>query len=534
MRSILPAVLLLFLTLLTGTAKAHAFAPFQPSFDLLSISNPSPGAHADVVHRYAAPQGDHVIGSVKYTLPIGWDVIEVQSGTDEPVVGTGTLRIDVGPPVYPSCDGVQEVYPLTIVDTGPDTSPDALPNETEWAVQGYPFEQFIYVVKGSVSTGQFIEGLTFGPQGATVCSPVSFDLTFQGVSTDNPSTPENENGRNVLTNPGTQGAYTWQIQFKSAPVGDPQVQIVNRCDQAGIGGSAVTDTDADGIANSCDNCPTIPNNDQRDFDSDGLGDACDGDVDGDGILNASDRCASTPLGQSVDVNGCSQMQVDQDLDGVCDPGKSSPTLCTGSDNCPTASNSSQANIVHPATTAGDACEDPDADTWVDRDDNCPDIYNPFQQDGDFDGSGNECDPCPTNPDCDADNISDGRADPDGAGPIVAGPDNCPTWYNPAQNLPPWLIAANDPDCDGFSTTVENSAGTAPLIHCGTNAWPADINNDSFSDISDITALGGFFGKPVGPPPNAPARYNIAPDPVDGFVDISDIVRVSLFFGKRCS
>ena len=70
MRWILPAVLLLFLTLLTGTAKAHAFAPFQPSFDLLSISNPSPGAHADVVHRYAAPQGDHVIGSVKYTLPI--------------------------------------------------------------------------------------------------------------------------------------------------------------------------------------------------------------------------------------------------------------------------------------------------------------------------------------------------------------------------------------------------------------------------------------------------------------------------------
>src|SRR5438552_14609717 len=97
MRWILPAVLLLFLTLLTGTAKAHAFAPFQPSFDLLSISNPSPGAHADVVHRHAAPQGDDGIGSGSYTPPGGWGGIEVQSGTYEPRVGTGALRRGGGP-----------------------------------------------------------------------------------------------------------------------------------------------------------------------------------------------------------------------------------------------------------------------------------------------------------------------------------------------------------------------------------------------------------------------------------------------------
>ena len=101
------------------------------------------------------------------------------------------------------------------------------------------------------------------------------------------------------------------------------------------------------------------------------------------MANASDQCSFTPLGYVVDVNGCSQSQLDQDFDGVCDPGKSSPTLCTGSDNCPTTANPTQANVVHPLTPAGDACEDPDADSWVDSQDNCPYNYNPFQEDGTF-------------------------------------------------------------------------------------------------------------------------------------------------------
>jgi hypothetical protein len=109
-------------------------------------------------------------------------------------------------------------------------------------------------------------------------------------------------------------------------------------------------------------------------------------------------------------------------------------------------------------------------------------------------------------------------------------DNCPAWPNAAQNLPPWAVPANDQDCDGFSTTVENSAGTAAQAHCGSDAWPADISNDGFSDISDISALGISFGKSV---PPAPVRHNIAPDPVDGFVDITDISRMGGFFGKDC-
>ncbi len=99
------------------------------------------------------------------------------------------------------------------------------------------------------------------------------------------------------------------------------------------------------------------------------------------------------------------------------------------------------------------------------------------------------------------------------------------------NLAAGTWAIYDIDGDSWSSGAEATIGTNPLRRCGMNAWPADINNDNFSDISDIVAIAGDFGKPA---PPALARNNVAPDPPDGFVDISDIVRVGGFFGKSCS
>jgi len=58
------------------------------------------------------------------------------------------------------------------------------------------------------------------------------------------------------------------------------------------------DSDGDGVADPCDNCPSDPNPDQLDVDADGVGDACDNcptapnpkqeDPDGDGIGLACD------------------------------------------------------------------------------------------------------------------------------------------------------------------------------------------------------------------------------------------------------
>lgn len=48
--------------------------------------------------------------------------------------------------------------------------------------------------------------------------------------------------------------------------------------------------DRDGIQDSSDNCPKVPNSDQLDTDNDGRGDECDPDIDNDGISNYHDNC----------------------------------------------------------------------------------------------------------------------------------------------------------------------------------------------------------------------------------------------------
>jgi hypothetical protein len=54
------------------------------------------------------------------------------------------------------------------------------------------------------------------------------------------------------------------------------------------------DSDGDGIPDEADVCPFVPDAAQRDTDGDGVGDACDLDVDGDGVPNGEDTCPLIP------------------------------------------------------------------------------------------------------------------------------------------------------------------------------------------------------------------------------------------------
>lgn len=87
------------------------------------------------------------------------------------------------------------------------------------------------------------------------------------------------------------------------------------------------DTDADGIADSADNCDNTANADQLDYDNDGLGDVCDTDDDNDGVLDVDDCDSFDPV-------------VNYAIGDACDDGNAATTndvinsscICEGSAN----------------------------------------------------------------------------------------------------------------------------------------------------------------------------------------------------------
>lgn len=111
-------------------------------------------------------------------------------------------------------------------------------------------------------------------------------------------------------------------------------------------------------------------------------------------------------------------------------------------------------------------------------------------------------------------------------------DNCPYWYNPDQSLPPWPVATNDPDCDGWSSEDEFSIGTDPTVACGTDAWPPDFDNNGIINILDVSQMTPpAFGSSEGDPDYS-IRKDLKPD---GAINILDVSRMTPpIFGASCS
>ena len=224
-----------------------------------------------------------------------------------------------------------------------------------------------------------------------------------------------------------------------------------------------TDTDEDGITDAFDNCPTITNFDQANYDGDAPGDACDSDDDNDTVADDSDGC---PTG---DTGWVSTGATDNDHDGCRDAGAEdgdddNDTIADGPDNCALTANADQAN--NDGDGQGDACDsDDDNDTIADGPDNCALTANADQANNDGDGQGDACDSDDDNdtiadgPDncalnanadqanndgdgqgdtCDSDDDNDGVADADDACPAIAAPtaNGCPAAAPPGPTSSP--------------------------------------------------------------------------------------------------
>ncbi|TLM65234.1 MAG: hypothetical protein FDZ69_10770 [Deltaproteobacteria bacterium] len=215
-----------------------------------------------------------------------------------------------------------------------------------------------------------------------------------------------------------------------------------------------------------DNCPTLINADQANFDLDAMGDACDADDDNDGYndgidvfpFNAGEWLDSDGDGTGDNTDACPlDVQNDGDADGVCG----------NLDNCPVDANADQANFDLDAM--GNVCDpDDDNDSYLDGADAFQ--FNPAEWlDTDLDGTGNNADT-----DDDGDGLPDGWEVLHTLDPLVAiGNDG----------------AAGDPDLDAFTNAQELAAGTDPRN--------ADTDGDGLNDSTDPLPL-----EPLAPAPGA--------------------------------
>ena len=188
-------------------------------------------------------------------------------------------------------------------------------------------------------------------------------------------------------------------------VGDDNLNFHAQLGISALLGAKEPDSDADGVVNGKDSCPTTPAGERVDAAG------CPLDADRDGVSDASDRCPGTPAGQAVDPSGCAP---DSDRDGVRDP----------QDRCP----GTPAGVRVDATGCP---QDADGDGVTDDRDRCPGTLagTPVEEagcprDGDGDGVSDAADRCPGTPTGATVSVDGCPADADGDG-VYDGLDRCP-------------------------------------------------------------------------------------------------------------
>lgn len=144
-----------------------------------------------------------------------------------------------------------------------------------------------------------------------------------------------------------------------------------------------------------------------------------------------------------------------------------------------------------------AALDADGDGIPDTTDNCPNTYNPDQEDSDGDNIGNLCDATPYGPDTDG----DGHPDLQDNCPNVANPDQLDSNGDGRGDACP--ISETDTDGDGIIDAEDNCPNLA-------NTDQLDWDNDGIGDVCDST--------PYGPD----ADGDTIPDDIDNCPNVSNV------------
>jgi Thrombospondin type 3 repeat len=255
---------------LAAEGDASATMPFDPTFDL-TVSNANPGLRANVTTVHSVPAGNHLIDSINVFIPIDWQIASGDSYPVGNVVGQVSGKADKG------CNGsVETLTPGNLINQA--LAPTD-PSQAEWLGIVDGTWQLLFIVEETTQPREWQISVTLNNASmpAGMCSPQELTVTISGSAS--PS------GAQVMANPTRADPYLWEDGLLS--LGGSHVVFVG--DTVVIG----TDTDADGLANTVDNCPTVANPDQLNTDGDSLGNACDTDDDNDTWSDASEGVIGT-------------------------------------------------------------------------------------------------------------------------------------------------------------------------------------------------------------------------------------------------
>jgi hypothetical protein len=299
--------------------------------------------------------------------------------------------------------------------------------------------------------------------------------------------------------------------------------------------ASALNADGDGPPDTIDGCPLVA----EDLDGFQDGDGCpDTDNDLDGVPDSTDDGRyvwQNPLGGTVDCRNVAE-DIDgfHDDDGCPEPDNDYDTFPDHADDCPGADSNTGADGI--ADTGDEPTYPPhylapyksreDFDAIMDTD-GCHDSPG---DDWDDDGLTDEDEVLlvgsnPIDPDTDADGITDN-------------PDNCPTFANPSQNLPTWVVPAGDGDCDGFTKAREEYMGTNAAQRCAAtttsndevvDSWPSDFNDNRLTSLADVVLMGVAYNQPTGTDP-AKKRFDLN---ASGVVSLADVVSMGSFYNKSC-